>query len=919
MKTVIRAFATAVRKAPALVIAVTVLLTLGFGAAFGIIAPETATGNEGFAPDNEEIRASERISDLFGAENQSSVFQVIIRAPEGNVISNAGLQAVEEVTNAVLASEAAPSLVSAQPGQPPVVSYIGPVFQSLEARGLSTSDLPNDQAVQQTYLQTLNSPEFPVEQRGFVEALLSEDADTAAGVADAGLLLIFVQQPTADTADEAFDAIIELESSVADAVRSVDVDGIEIRPFSFSILFEDQDDFAAEVGVLFGAALAIIVVILLFVFLLAGHGPGWITIAAGVAGAIAAAGLFFGTGLEGAGGLANSVAAGVLLYIILRAVLGRIGRAPSITQGARRALADMALTIITIVFAIGWMQGIGALLLELGIIASFNQVTQIIPVLLIGLGVDYSIHITARYREEAGSGNGVDRAIGTAIGTVGVALTLATLTTAIGFLTNIFNPVPALKDFGILASVGIVASFVLMLTFVPAVREMLDRRAERRGALPVSELDKSSESVLSSVIERTSLLAERVPIATVLVALILGALGVWGLSQLETRFSFTDFLPEDSPVVETLDILQEEFGGGFGETSQVLIEADDGVNLASAEVHNAMVDATGALASVDDVLTFDTPVGPVAQATSPISLIQQLLAPGPDGSQQAPPELLQLAGQLQLGEDLKVPAGTDVTPLYQALLGAVPDVAGQVLHFDGDRVDAVLFEVGSQAGEAGAADLQGDLSAAFAPVTSAGTSVIATSQQIISAVIVNALASSQTTSLLITLVIATIVLAISFWFENRRPFLGVLTMIPVALVVFWTYGLMYATGIPFGPVTATLAALAVGIGVPFTIHIARRFEEDRVRYETLEDALRSTTRHTGGALAGSAFTTMAGFGILITSTLVPFQQMGQVTVYAIGLSFVGAILVLPSLLALWEAWHRRRGDAMVEKETVSVV
>ena len=51
----------------------------------------------------------------------------------------------------------------------------------------------------------------------------------------------------------------------------------------------------------------------------------------------------------------------------------------------------------------------------------------------------------------------------------------------------------------------------------------------------------------------------------------------------------------------------------------------------------------------------------------------------------------------------------------------------------------------------------------------------------------------------------------------------------------------------------------------------------------------------------------------------PFQQMGQVTVYAIGLSLIGAILVLPSLLALWEAWHRRRGDDIVEQETVSVV
>lgn len=150
------------------------------------------------------------------------------------------------------------------------------------------------------------------------------------------------------------------------------------------------------------------------------------------------------------------------------------------------------------------------------------------------------------------------------------------------------------------------------------------------------------------------------------------------------------------------------------------------------------------------------------------------------------------------------------------------------------------------------------------------------------------------------------VLVLYFLVWNRRPFLGIITILPVVLVVMWTYGLMYLTGIPFGPVTATLAALAIGIGVPYTIHLARRFEEDRTEMDDLEEAIRSTTTHTGGALAGSAFTTMAGFGILITSSLVPFRQMGQVTVFAIGLALIASILVLPSMLVLWERWHRRR-------------
>lgn len=72
--------------------------------------------------------------------------------------------------------------------------------------------------------------------------------------------------------------------------------------------------------------------------------------------------------------------------------------------------------------------------------------------------------------------------------------------------------------------------------------------------------------------------------------------------------------------------------------------------------------------------------------------------------------------------------------------------------------------------------------------------------------------------------------------------------------------------------------------------------------------MKSTLTHTGGALAGSAFTTVAGFGILVTSSLKPFQQLGLVTGYAIGGALLAAIFVLPSLLVLWDRWHRRRGD-----------
>lgn len=844
MTRIVSLFAAAVRRFPWVVV-------IAFVAITAAIAPLSAdmvvsTGNEGFAPDNPEIKALERATELFGTE-QEAVLQVVIRQPGGDVISAEGLRAARAVEEAIRAT-AGPALADT-PVRPGVVSFLGPVVQAAEAQGIPLDQL-DDAAVDQMYSGALS--QMPSEQAGFVTSLLAQEGDAASAQAPAALIIAFFKSDSDASPTEAMDAQIELEAQIADALEAIDTD-LEIRPFSFNLLFGEVDSFTEEIGRLFAFAGLIIVGILLFVY--------W---------------------TKPRGGY-------------------------SVGRSIRRTIADTALTMLTIFMAIGLMQGTGVLLERAGLIAAFSAPTQIVPILMIGLGVDYGIHLISRYREEVGEGLTADDGMGMSIGTSGVALVLATLTTALGFLTNVTSPVPALADFGILAAVGILYSFLLMMLFVPSVRLLLDRRAERDGGLPTEAFGQQQDRLLPQLVGRTAVVAERFPVIALTLALGFGALGLYGFTQLETRFSFTDFLPEDAPGLATLDILSTEFGGGFGEQTQILIEAPDGASLASAEFHNLMIDATAALATVESVSTFPTDAGPVANVTSPISVLQQMFIGGPDS---VDPRILGAMEELGIGPDLKAPAGADVTPLFDAIESVAPGQLAAVQHRDGDRVDAVLFDVRTTAGEGEVAQLRQDLEAVLAPLESAGASSIATSQNIISDVVVNALTASQSSSLIITLAAATAVLMVFFWVRNRRPFLGVLTMLPVVLVVLWTYGLMYAAGIPFGPVTATLAALAIGIGVPFTIHIARRFEEDRLEYDDIEEAIRSTTTHTGGALAGSAFTTMAGFGILVTSSLTPFKQMGQVTTFAIGLALIAAIGVLPSMLVLWERWHRGRGHSV---------
>jgi uncharacterized protein len=423
---------------------------------------------------------------------------------------------------------------------------------------------------------------------------------------------------------------------------------------------------------------------------------------------------------------------------------------------------------------------------------------------------------------------------------------------------------------------------------------------------------RTGERLLPSLMGRTAVLAEKAPVPTLLVTVLLGGtLGLWGLSQLEVRFSFTDFVSDDAPAAVTLETIVDRFGGGFGETTDVLVTGD----VATPEVHNATVTALEDAADVADVATF----GDVAQAESVVGVLGLLLGGAPDGAA-PPPELAEAAEEAGVGEDLRVAEDADVAALYDVLLESAPEPVERVLaRSDAGTFDAQRVSLQTTAGEARAAELRDDLDAAFAPVAQQGTEVIATSDEIISDVIVSALSESQLSSMLITLLAAMVLLVATYWWRNRRPMLGVLTVLPVGLVVLWTFAMMAATGIPFGPITATIAALAIGIGVPYTIHITNRYQEDRLLHADPGDALRSTVQHTGGALAGSAFTTCAGFGVLITSTLTPFRQFGFVTVYAIGFALLAATLVLPSMLALWDRWHRRRSGPAEPEPTPELV
>jgi uncharacterized protein len=566
-----------------------------------------------------------------------------------------------------------------------------------------------------------------------------------------------------------------------------------------------------------------------------------------------------------------------------------------------RTLLDVLLGLTGLVITITWMYGFGVLLGPdyLGVAGYFSQISIVVPVLLVGLGIDYSIHLTSRYREERAAQASPDRAASTALKSVGGALVLATVTTVVAFLTNVFTPVPPVRDFGLFTAAGVMSAFIVMGLLVPSARNAIDRLRgiSVHSHVVARDAGGTGPAGLRAVMARAALLTERAPRVTLAVALVVTAAATWAAAQVPTEFAQDDFIPEGSYAADALATTRTLFGGDLTEQTYVLVDGD----LRDAGLANAVLAAEQAVArDVDPALVRgEGGRADITSAPGLVATLAQLTAapPGPEFPAEQIAAALAAYGWTNEG----FTAEANMVALYDLVDDVFPGQLAGVL-----APDAGLLVIGSTAGEERAMELEQQLLPATAPIVEAGAERTVVSEQLVFGETLSSMNESQTRSILITLLAALILLVGYYGIAHRQPLLGLLTMVPSTLSAAWVIGSMWVLGLSFNVLTTTIAALAIGIGVPYGIHITHRFVEDRRRYAGVDESMRQTMLHTGGALAGSAITTAAGFGVLVLASLTPIQQFGGVTALTILYALVGGVLVQPSLLVLWDRWQRGR-------------
>lgn len=605
-----------------------------------------------------------------------------------------------------------------------------------------------------------------------------------------------------------------------------------------------------------------------------------------------------------------------------------------------------------------WLKGISNLIgLEDSTVLSL-----IVPIAMVSFGVDYAFHSIGRYREERQSGKSASRAAVAGTAAVSGALFLASASDSVAFLANISSGIDSVIQFGIGAAIALGSAWVLLGIVAPYAVAWIEAQvpAPRTGRIPATKrlagtvgataLTTASVLMLVFVLPwagvilaaLTLVLSLVVPVriqsrksgarvgdvppvgGTKRLGLMVGAVVAWvaqwrfvvlplallltGIAasfatQVPTRFDVEDFFSGDSDFVVALDLHDQHVGDRRGEQTSLYIEGDltdpDRLSALRGRLNDIRALETPNLARDDngvrlfrygvlevlDAADKSTSMARLVQAETGVELRDRNGDAIPDTAEQ-------VAALLKVASTAGIPAaGTD-----DQLVMTADDVAVRV------NLDTEPHATVIDLGMVNSRDQQvvGQVHDALAPIAQAisddfgGSWVQATGSPLVRA----ASLDGTSRALLISLPIAVLacLLVASLFLRSLR--FGLVSVVPILMVVAWLYAFMERTGFAINLVTATIGAISIGIGIDFALHFISRFREELDRSGNCENAVRLAGEGTGLALVASTLSSVVGFGILAMAPMPLFAAYGLLTAVMVALALVASLIVLPALLVL---------------------
>jgi hypothetical protein len=593
-----------------------------------------------------------------------------------------------------------------------------------------------------------------------------------------------------------------------------------------------------------------------------------------------------------------------------------------------------------------------------------NIISAFIFAVLLGLGIDYGIHVLARYGEARRAGLDARRGMRLALCTTGLSALTGALTTSVVFFLLTFGDFQGFAQFGLVAGCGVLIACLSVFTVLPAMVELLERAKPWKSPTPV--LPGGTSTPGRRYWGPTGRFAHAVAGVAFGTSVLLAVLAVARLDRVEFEYAFSELgsrsklaaereLEEqraaakaageefDDPeaykdvvgrhtlgaptIVMTRDVAQTERLYRQFEAMRELPGAVKAALFAArtpAEVRppELMAAVAGlppgshdrhrydeALAEVDALLT----IYPLERAQVMVERLYEALSIFkfvPRQQDEKFPIIEDIRRRLEAKKEVFEGKDRERIDEFMKYLSPTPLAVADLpewirVQFREPRGQEgrflVLYTKGSKSDIINTLALKRSYFDLVDPLTKEVVPTAAT--YYVLPEIMETIADEG--PLIIGLALGGLMLLLFIFFRGVLPVLATVT--PLLFAVVWAVGLMPLIGLKLNFYNVIVVPLLLGMGIDHGVHMYSRFVEQG------RTGLMKIIHETGGAIFMATVTTIIGFGGMFFADHVGLETMGELAMIGMALAFVAAVVTLPGLLhitrAIRQARTRRRAAA----------
>lgn len=288
---------------------------------------------------------------------------------------------------------------------------------------------------------------------------------------------------------------------------------------------------------------------------------------------------------------------------------------------------------------------------------SMNSVTPALALMLgLAVGIDYSLFLINRHRQQLDRGMGVRESIALAAGTSGNAVAFAGLTVIIALAALTLTGIPFLGVMGLVAAGTVLVSVLVALTLTPALLSLMGLRVLPRRVRRSLAAGKAPDAAAQAAAHESdgrrgwaAWVQARPWLALVGVLAIVAGLG-WPAAQLRLGLPDGSAEPAGSTAYQTYDTVREEFGAGANGPIIVVAELDEPVAEGETALMNSQADIGEALDAVDGVVRV-LPAGVSADRSTLAFQVQPEGGPAEESTTQLVDRLTAATAQIGAEQD----------------------------------------------------------------------------------------------------------------------------------------------------------------------------------------------------------------------------------------------------------------------------